>query len=230
MNDSFMIKDMPISERPYEKLEQKGAKALSDSELLAIIIKSGTKEEKATDIAMRILGDDVSGILGIHRKTLKELRNIKGIGRVKAIQIKAVAELSTRMSKAKNKALMNIHSPASVASVYMEDMRHLDREHMKIIALDTKNNILDDHTLSVGTVNASLVHPREVFLYALKQDAVSIILIHNHPSGNAEPSREDILVTKRILEAGAIIGIYLLDHIIIGDGSYTSLKELGHIK
>lgn len=229
MSDSVMIKDMPFSERPYEKLEQYGSSALSDSELLAIIIKTGTKSERATDIALRVLGNKSIGISNLHHMSLKDLRAIKGIGRVKAIQLKAVAEISSRLSRAKNMTMLNINSPSSVASIYMESMRYLEREHMKIVLLDTKNNIIDDFTLSVGTVNASLLHPREVFLYALKYGAVNILLLHNHPSGNPEPSPEDIQVTKRISEAGQVIGITLIDHIIIGNGDYSSLKELGYL-
>lgn len=229
MNNILTIKEIPESERPYEKLENYGATMLSDAELLAIIIKNGTKNEKSTDLAMKIIHAHDSGLIGLHQLTMGDLQKIKGIGRVKAIQLKAVAELSKRMSKATYKKRINIHSPASVAAVYMEEMRHLKREHLKVVLLDTKHHVLTDHTLSIGTVNASLVHPREVFVYALKKEAVSIILLHNHPSGNPTPSSEDIQVTKRIKSTGEIVGVTLLDHIIIGDGIFISLKEKGYI-
>lgn len=221
------IKELPISERPYEKLEKYGATVLSDAELLAIIIKSGSQKERSIDLAHKVLAINKRGLVGIHQTSLKELETICGIGRVKAIQIKAVAELSTRIAKTNALQKVQISSPGSVADIYMEEMRHLQQEHLKIVLLDTKNNIINDHTISVGTVNASLINPRELFIHALKNLAVHMIILHNHPSGDPTPSREDISITKRILEASDIIGIKLLDHIIIGDGNYISLKERG---
>ncbi len=221
------VKELPISERPYEKLEKFGPTVLSDAELLAIIIKSGTKRERSIDLAHKVLMLNKRGIAGIHQASLKELETISGIGRVKAIQIKALAELSTRIAKTNALQKLQISSPSSVADIYMEEMRHLQQEHLKIVLLDTKNNIINDHTVSVGTVNASLINPREVFIHALKNGAVHMIILHNHPSGDPTPSREDISITKRIVEASDIIGIKLLDHIIIGDGNYISLKEKG---
>jgi len=226
-NMQLTVKEMPLTERPYEKLEKFGPSVLSDAELLAIIIRSGTKNARSIDLAQHVLSLNTRGLAGIHQLSLKELQKVPGIGRVKAIQIKAIAELSTRISK--NHALnkIQINSPGSIASIYMEEMRHLQQEHLKIVLLDTKNNIISDKTISIGTVNASLINPREVFIHALKNGAVNVILLHNHPSGDPTPSREDISVTKRMVEASNIIGIELLDHIIIGDGYYTSLKEKG---
>lgn len=227
--ETLTIKEIPLCERPYEKLEKYGAAVLSDAELIAIVIKSGTVNERSTDIAMRILSSHESGILGLYHRTMEELQQIKGIGRVKAIQLKAIAEISKRMAKATHKEKVNIHSPSSVAALYMEEMRHLKREHMLVVLLDTKYNVIDDYTLSIGTVNASLIHPREVFIYALSKEAVNIILIHNHPSGNPSPSQEDVQVTERVRQAGEILGIDLLDHIVIGDGTYISMKEQGYL-
>lgn len=226
-NVKLTVKELPISERPYEKLEKYGAKVLSDAELLAIIIKCGSKKERSIDLAHKILKLSKKGLAGIHQLSLKELEAVPGIGRVKAIQIKSVAELSTRISKSIAMQKLQINSPSSVANIYMEEMRHLQQEHLKIVLLDTKNNIISDHTISIGTVNASLVNPRELFIHALKNLAVHIIILHNHPSGDPTPSKEDISITKRILDASEIIGIKLLDHIIIGDGRYFSLKEKG---
>ncbi|GMQ64987.1 RadC family protein [Vallitalea maricola] len=226
--DSRMrVKDLPLSERPYEKLETYGPSALSDAELLAIIIRSGSKKERSIELAQRILGIKKQGIRGIYELSLEDLQKVSGIGRVKSIQIKAIAELSKRISK--NNAVMKfkISSPGTIASVFMEELRYLKQEHLKIVFLDTKNQIISDKFLTVGTVNASLINPREVFIEALKHNAVHVILLHNHPSGDPTPSREDILITKRIINAGDIIGIKLLDHIIIGDGNYISLKEQG---
>ncbi len=221
------VKELPISERPYEKLEKYGAAVLSDAELLAIIIRSGSRQDRSIDVAHKILMLNQRGLAGIHHLTLKELQVIPGIGRVKAIQLKSLAELSTRISKTQALSKMQISSPSSVAGIYMEEMRHLQQEHLKIVLLDTKNNIISDSTISMGTVNASLINPREVFIHALKNSAVHMIILHNHPSGDPSPSKEDIAVTRRLIEAGELIGIKLLDHIVIGDGKYISLKEKG---
>lgn len=225
--EKLTIKELPISERPYERLEKYGASMLSDAELLAIIIKSGTRYERSIDVAGRVLKLNKKGLAGIHQLTLKELQSVPGIGRVKAIQLKSLAEISTRIAKSTAISKMQIGSPASIADIYMEEMRYLQQEHLKIVLLDTKNNIICDDTISKGTVNASLINPREVMIYALKNAAVHMIIIHNHPSGDPMPSKEDIAITRRICEAGDIIGIKVLDHIIIGDGKYISLKEKG---
>lgn len=223
------VKELPESERPYERMEKFGASVLSDAELLAIIIKSGSKTERSVDVANNILRLHKLGIAGIHQLTLEDLHTISGIGRVKAIQIKAIAELSNRISKTYALNRLSIESPKSVAKLYMEELRHLQQEHLKLVLLDTKNNIISDADISIGSVNCSIVDPREILIRALKSRAVHIILLHNHPSGNPTPSREDILVTKRINDACRLVGIDLLDHIIIGDGEYISMKEKGII-
>ncbi len=216
-------------ERPYEKLETHGPGFLSDAELLAIIIKSGSPQEKSTDLAMRLIKAHPSGLLGLHHLTLDQLKKVHGIGRVKAIQLKALSEISKRMAKAEYNNKLIVTSPSTIAAYYMEEMRHLEREHLKIVLLDTKHQVIGDYILSVGTVNSSLIHPREIFIHALKRDAVKIVLMHNHPSGNPAPSPEDIAVTQRVKEAGEVLGVPLMDHIIIGDGRYVSLKEKGYI-
>ncbi|QUI23331.1 DNA repair protein RadC [Vallitalea pronyensis] len=221
------VKDLPSSERPYEKFETYGPSALSDAELLAIIIRSGSRKERSIELAQRILGITEQGIRGIYGLSLDDLQQVSGIGRVKSIQIKAIAELSKRLSKYNAETKLKISSPGSIATLYMEEMRYLQQEHLKIVFLDTKNQIIADKFLTVGTVNASLINPREVFIQALRHHAVHVILLHNHPSGDPTPSQEDIAITKRIIEAGDIIGVRLLDHIIIGDGHYISLKERG---
>lgn len=225
----YTMKTLPGSEQPYEKMEEKGSKHLSDAELVAVIIKSGTRNMKSVDIASSILDSSKHGLLGLHQMSLDELQAFEGIGRVKAIQLKAVAELAIRLSKASYDRHVTITSPKKAAAVYMEEMRHLQKEHFKVILLDTKNNILCDSDLTIGTVNASLINPREVFVYALKKQGVRVLLMHNHPSGDPKPSSEDILVTRRIAAAGKLLGIEVLDHIIIGDGHYISLKEEGYI-
>lgn len=229
MTTAMTIKEIPITERPYEKLEAHGPGVLSEAELLAIIIKSGSRFEKSTDLAMRLLKVHPEGLLGLHHLTLDELRKIHGIGRVKAIQLKALTELSKRMAKTSYAQKISIKSPESVAATYMEEMRHLDREYMKVVLADTKYNIIGDYLLSLGTVNSALLHPREIFVHALKREAVNIVLLHNHPSGNPTPSPQDITTTRRIKEAGDLLGVKLLDHIIIGDGRFVSLKEQGYM-
>lgn len=222
------IKEISDNDRPYEKFMEKGPKALTDAELLAIIIRTGTFNQTSIDLANAVLGLSGSrGILGINNLSINELMNIKGIGRVKAIEIKCVAELSRRISKSKVTLDNEFISPEIIANYYMEDLRHLETERLMVAMLNTKHRFLGDFELSKGTVNSSVASPREIFIAALKAGAVYIVLIHNHPSGDPLPSREDISTTKRIKEAGNIIGISLIDHIIIGDNKYISLKQIG---
>lgn len=229
MEQVLTMKELPVSERPYEKLEKYGPQILSDAELLAIIIKTGSNNEKSTDLAARIIGHSGEGLLGLHQLSMEDFQKIKGIGRVKSIQLKALSELSKRIAYEQYKEKVQVSSPGSVAALYMEHMRHLSQEQLMVVLLNTKHQIMKEKVLSIGTVNASLIHPREVFIYALKEQAVSVIILHNHPSGNPEPSHEDLAVTNRLKEAGDIIGINLVDHLIIGDGRYVSLREQGYI-
>jgi len=221
------MKDILKDEQPYEKIERLGPKALTDAELLAIILRTGSKNTSSVKTARQLLSVLNRGLGSIQVLSQKEMQSIKGIGRVKAIQLKAVAEISTRLSKCEGIKRYRIHSPKSVASIFMEEMRYLSQEHIKVLFLDNKNGIIKDKDISVGTVNASLVDPRDIFIEALDVGAVNIILLHNHPSGDSTPSNEDIEITNRIIEAGRIIGIQLIDHIVIGDGNYISLKEYG---
>jgi DNA repair protein RadC len=224
------IKDLPLCEQPYTRLEISGAKMLTNAELLAIIIKTGTKTTRAIDIATNLLNMHQDGLLGLHAVTIEELKTIHGIGRIKAIQIKALTELSIRISSSKKSNRVCVTSPTFVAGLYMEELRHLQQEHFKLVVLDNKNNIIKDHTLSIGTVNATLVNPREVLIYCLQHHCVQYIVLHNHPSGDCTPSTEDVLMTERLKKASELIGITLLDHIIIGNQNFTSLKEQGYIK
>lgn len=230
-NPHIKIKDLPESERPYEKLINYGAKALSDAELLAVVIRSGTYKLKSTEVAQKILQINKyeKGLPGLYNLSIEQLKHIDGIGKVKAIQIIAMLEFSKRLSHQKAIKEFQITSPSSLAKIYMEEMRYFRQEHFKTVYLDTKNNIMGDRDTTIGTINSTIVHPREVFTDAVKSSAASIIVLHNHPSGDPSPSIEDIEVTKRLLEAGKILGIYLLDHIVIGDGKYISLKEKGLI-
>lgn len=226
------MKDLPLSERPYEKLEKLGSEMLSNSELLAIIIKTGNKKESSLDLANRILSRDDrnKGLSFLYELSIEQLREIEGIGRVKAIQIKALTELSKRMA-----ATFNVHlkkaltSPVDVCALLMEEMRHMKKEVFKAILLDVKNNVIKQVNISVGSLNSSIVHPREAFSEAVKASCSGIIFVHNHPSGDPEPSREDIETTGRLMDAGNILGIKVLDHVIMGDGKYISLKEKGYM-
>ena len=228
MKQSNTIKEIPVTERPYEKCEQRGSASLSDEELLAVLLRTGTRGESALALARHILyhaGE--TGILGIHQFSMERLMAIKGIGKVKAIQLSCISELAKRLSKATYQEALCFSEPGSIARYYMEDLRHEKHELMKLLMLNTKARLIGETNISKGTVNASLITPRELFIEALQKNAVSIVIMHNHPSGDPTPSREDMLITKRILDAGALIGIELLDHIIIGNNQYISFREEG---
>lgn len=226
MNRMNTMKDIPNAERPYEKCRKQGAEALSDAELLAVLLRTGTKGENVLALAKRLLYEDGgAGLLGIHQFSFQSLMKLKGIGKVKAVQILCLSELAKRLSKASVEPRLRFSSSQSVAEYYMEDLRHRNQEVMKLLLLNSKAELIDETNISKGTVNASLVTPRELFVEALKKEAVSMILLHNHPSGDPTPSRDDILTTKRISECGLLIGIELLDHIIIGNNCYVSFQE-----
>lgn len=223
------IKDLPVNERPYEKLERFGPEMLSNAELLAIIIRTGNRNETSVSLAQRVLKHDRegSGLSFLHHTTVEQLRKIKGIGRVKAIQLKAVMELSKRIASFYDTNRIVLNATADVARVFMEEMRHLDREVFKTVMVNTKNQIIKQRNVSVGSLSASIVHPREVFSEALKIGCAAVIFVHNHPSGDPTPSVDDVDTTRRLVNAGDILGIKVLDHVIIGNGVYVSFKEKG---
>lgn len=223
------IKELHAEERPYEKCERFGAENLTDAELLAVLLRTGTRGENSLQLARRILHPVFAqeGILNIHHWSYEQLMQVKGIGRVKAIQILCLSELAKRLAKTGAGKALDFSSPATIANYYMEDLRHRQQELMKLLLLNTKSRLIGETDISKGTVNAAVISPRELFVEALQKNAVSIILLHNHPSGDPTPSREDILITQRILEAGEMIGVELLDHIIIGNNCYTSFREKG---
>ncbi len=225
------IKELPESERPYEKCEKYGASVLSDSELLAIIIKSGNRNERSTDLASRILMMKESryGLNVLNHVSMKELCSINGIGKVKAIQLMAVAELSKRMAEDIKREGITFEDSDSIAGFYMEKMRHLEREQTRLLLFDMRMKMISDMEIFKGTVGRSFMEPREILIEALKADAVSFVLLHNHPSGDPTPSTADIEITKRLKSAGDLIGIKLKDHIIIGDKKYVSLKSTGDL-
>lgn len=219
------IKQLPLSERPYEKLETYGAEYLSNAELLAIIIKTGTKEQSSVSIAQEILNirADTDNIRFLQDISLEEFMQIKGIGKVKAIQLKAVCELTKRISRPINNKKKIIKSPEDVANILIPELRYEKREIAKVIILNTKNVILRILDISLGGTNFTNIEPKDVLAEALKMQAPKIILVHNHPSGDVSPSKGDYNVTDRVYEAAELMGIKLLDHIIIGDGTYKSL-------
>lgn len=227
-NNNYTIKSIPLEDRPQEKLLKYGANSLSNSELIAIILRTGSKDENVIMLCQKILNEDGKGLRNIAEGTLEKFKSFKGINDVKASQLLAVKELSKRISTLKIEKI-KISSPNDAAVVMMEEMRYYKKEYFKIILLDTKNNILKVSEISIGSLNSSIVHPREVFQEAIINSSSSIILVHNHPSGEAEPSHEDISLTNRLVEGGKILGIKIIDHIIIGDGVFYSFKEEGLI-
>ena len=212
------IKELPLSERPYEKLEMYGETSLSNAELLAIIIKTGTKEESSVAIAQKILN--------LNKNTnTKDLRfmQVKGIGKVKALQLKAICELTKRISRPIDIKKNIIKTPKDVANLLMPELKYEKREIAKVIILNTKNVILRIVNISLGGSNFACIEPKDVLTEAIKIQAPKIILVHNHPSGDATPSKSDYNVTDRVYDAAQLLGIELLDHIVLGDGEYESL-------
>lgn len=229
MSENSKIKDMYQEERPYEKCERFGAENLTDRELLAVILRTGTRGENSLELAGRLLHPEFAGngLASLHQWTYERLKSVKGIGKVKAIQILCLAELSKRMAMQGAAEGLDFSSPYKIALYYMEDMRHRKQEVLKLLLLNTKARLIGENDISVGTVDQALVSPRDLFREALMANASSIILLHNHPSGDPTPSEDDVRVTARVFEAGALLGIRLLDHIIIGDNCFTSMKEKG---
>lgn len=225
MSKHFTMKNLPVSERPYEKFLSSGVESLSDAELLSIIIKTGTKDASSLDIAREILKGNHNNLLNLYDLSYNDLLHFSGIGAVKAIQLKVVAELSKRISKTNSGYQLNMNSPSSIADFYMEQLRHQKEEHLICAFFDSKCNFLGDKLISKGSVSSTFVSPRDIFLYALEYEAVLFILLHNHPSGDPTPSEDDCLITHRIDKGANILGLQIVDHIIIGDNKYYSFKE-----
>lgn len=222
------MKNLPQEEQPYEKCLEKGPESLTEAELLSVIIRTGAKGSSSLELSREVLElGGQGGLIGLLHLTVPQLMEVHGIGTVKAVQLVCIGELSKRIWRTLISSQLVLDSPESIADYYMESMRHLEQEQTMLTMFNTKNMLIKDIILSKGTVNASLVSPREVFLEALKYHAVYIVLVHNHPSGDPTPSREDLMLTTRLKEAGDLIGIQLIDHIIIGDNRYISLKERG---
>lgn len=225
---SLMIRDVHVSDRPRERLVRQGASSLSNQELIAILLRTGTKQESVLHLANRVL-NYFEQIQELKNASIEEITAVKGIGQAKAVQLLAAVELGKRLSQQKTDDKFTIRSPKDAATYLMQDMTSLNQEHFVTLFLNVKNQILHKQTIFIGSLNASIVHPREIFREAVKRSAASIICAHNHPSGNPAPSKEDIDVTKRLYEAGLLMGIELIDHVIIGDHQFISLKEKGYM-
>lgn len=223
---NYTLRDVPNKERPRERMMQYGAQALSNAELLAILLRTGTYQESAVHLAQRLLNQS-GNLRSLTDMSMEQITKIKGIGQAKALQIQAGIELGRRMARSALDEKVTIRSPQDAASLLMEDLRYLQKEHFVCLFLNTKNHVIGQETLSMGSLNASIVHPREVFRAAIKRSSASIVCAHNHPSGDPTPSPEDIQLTTRLVDAGNLIGIEVLDHIVVGDQSFVSLKELG---
>lgn len=213
------LKEYPVELQPRERLCRLGVQALTDGELIAILLTTGSREATALDIADQIL-TRYQGLKGIVNLAVEELASFNGVGLGKAARILAAIEIGKRINLQGGDFRPIIKSPEDVCNLVMEDMRFLDREHFRAMLLNAKNQVLSCETISIGNLNSSLVHPRELFKVAIKRSAQALVLLHNHPSGDPIPSREDIEVTKRLLDAGKLLGIEILDHIIIGDKIY----------
>lgn len=229
MNKNF--NSLPREERPYERCMRHGAQQLSDRELLAVLLRTGAKGRTVLELAGDILelSPEKKGFAALRRMSLKELSAVRGIGKVRAIQLQCILELARRMAREEAGKGVFFKNPAAVAAFYMEDLRHREQEVLLLLMLNQKGRLLKEKYMFKGTVNASMISPREIFLEALSARAVQIILLHNHPSGDAQPSKEDMQVTRRVSEAGMLLGIQLTDHIIIGGHTYISFREKNYL-
>lgn len=222
------IKDLPAEERPRERLANNGAEHLSASELLAIILRTGSSKCTAIDLAEQLLVS-YQDLRGLAKASLVEIAECPGIGQAKAVQLKAAFELGRRVLSGNPYELPQIRKPEEVFALLKAGFQDLDREHFKVIHLNTKNHVLKIETAAIGILSSSPVHPREVFKEAIRMSSAGLILAHNHPSGDPSPSQDDLLLTTRLYQAGELLGIQVLDHVIFGDNRYVSLKERGQL-
>ena len=222
-----MIRDLPHAERPRERLLEYGPKYLSNTELIAILLRTGLKGENVLSLSSRLLAR-FKGLAGLGRSTFAELCSERGVSEAKASQLLAALELGRRFVSLAPEERATIHSPQDIANLLSAEMATLDQEHLRVLLLNTKNEVLSIHEIYVGNVNSSVVRAAEVFRPAVRENAPGIIMVHNHPSGDPTPSREDVAVTRALVSAGALLGIELLDHVVIGSGNrYVSLNEKG---
>lgn len=223
---TYRITDLSVTERPRERLAELGPQALSNAELLAILLRVGIEGENAVQMGQRLL-QDLNGLHGLHRASLLEISQQHGMGLAKASQIKAAIELGMRIHTLVPEERPTIHSPADAAALVQYEMSALPQEHLRVMNLDTRNRVMNIEKLYVGSLNASTVRVGELFRAAVQRTAASIIVLHNHPSGDPTPSPEDVALTRAIVQAGRLLDIEVLDHLVIGQGRWVSLKERG---
>ncbi len=221
-----MIKDLPASERPRERLQNYGSGSLSTSELLAIILRTGAKSESVVNLGSRLLAQ-FGGLAGIARASFADLCNVHGLGPAKVAQLKAALELGKRLMVASPEERPQVKSPADVANLLMLEMGFLEQEHLRVVLLDTKNRVLNIPTIYIGSLNTSILRVGELFREAVRANCAAVIVVHNHPSGDPTPSPEDVRITQQIVEAGKLLDVEVLDHLVIGEQRYVSLKERG---
>jgi DNA repair protein RadC len=220
------INEMPDNERPRERLRDYGPEALSDAELLAILLRVGVSGLNVIQLAQWLL-TEYGGLRGLQRAGFQDIANRHGMGAAKVAQLKAALEIGRRLAILSFDERMLIKSPSDVAKLMQIEMVNLDQEHLRAIYVDTKNRVLKIHTVYVGTLHSSVVRISEVFKEGIKINSASVIVVHNHPSGDPTPSTEDVLVTRQIVEAGKLLEVEVLDHLVIGHGRYVSLRERG---
>lgn len=228
LQPKMMIRDVHLADRPRERLVRQGAASLSNQELIAILLGTGTRNESVLVLANRVLSS-FDKIQDLKDATIEEYTSVKGVGQAKAALLLAAVELGKRLYRKHTEERFTIRSPEDAASYLMTDMTSLNQEHFVVLFMNVKNEVLHKQTIFIGSLNSAIVHPREIFREAVKRSAASIICAHNHPSGSPSPSPEDIEVTKRLVDAGALMGIEVLDHVIIGDHQFISLKEKGYM-
>ncbi len=221
---SLLIKELPTSEKPRERLIAHGPSALSDAELLAILLRTGVTGSSVLQLSQALL-KEFGGWNGLQSASFEDLSRWKGVAEAKTAQLKAALEIGRRLAILSYGERFQIKSPADVAKLMQVEMGHLDQEHLRAICVDTKNKVQKVHTVYVGSLNASVVRIGEVFKEAIKLNSASVIIVHNHPSGDPTPSPEDVQVTKQIVQAGALLDIQVLDHLVIGHGQYVSMRE-----
>ena len=224
----YRIRDLHESDRPRERLASLGPQALSNAELLAILLRVGVRGESAVAVGQRLL-NKFGGLSGLHRAPFKELVDQHGLGEAKASQIKAAIELGRRLPLESPEERAAINSPADAAALVQYEMSALEQEHLRVVLLDRRNRVMETVEVYKGSVNSSQIRIGEVFKEAIRKNASAVIVIHNHPSGDTKPSQEDIALTKRLVQAGALLGIRVLDHVIVGDGNHFSFKDNGMI-
>lgn len=228
MQQTSLIKEVPKTSRPRERLEQYGPQALATHELLAILLRTGPKDSNVIQLALKIM-NRFEDLYTLKMASVEELMEVRGIGKTKAIELKAAMELGSRLASATQLKSGTVTSTQNAGSFLLQEMRDLQQEHVVAVYLNTKNEIIKKATIFVGSLNSSVAHPREIFREAVRYAAARIIIAHNHPSGNPEPSEADLVFTRRMVDCGEMMGIELLDHFIIGDHTYISLREYGVI-